>query len=197
VRSIAIALLAVISAASPQGRTFAEQTAVLAGGCFWGVELVFEHVRGVRSVTSGFARHVMTPSERATAVEAVRIVYDPAVITHRQLLEVLFTVAHDPTSRDRQGPDVGPEYRAIVFHQTAEEREAAKAYIAELTRSGRFAKPIVTEVQALAGFTVAGAEHQNYAARHPSDPYIVQNDAPKLAHLQRSFPTLYQQRRVQ
>lgn len=169
-----------------------ETTAVFAGGCFWGVEAVFEHVRGVTSVTSGYARYSGTDSPKS--VEAVRVAYDPSRVTYRQLLEVFFLVAHDPTTRDRQGPDAGPEYRAAVLHQDGAEREAAEAYVTELTRAGKFPRPIVTEVRSLAGFRIAEAFHQDYAARHPADPYIVQNDAPKLARLQQLFPTLYQQR---
>lgn len=171
-----------------------DATTVLAGGCFWGVEAVFEHVRGVRSVTSGFARYA--DSSAPDAVEAVRIVHDPSRVTYRQLLEVFFLVAHDPTSRDRQGPDVGPEYRAVVLFQTPAERDEAEAYIKELTDSGRFRRPIVTEVHALAGFSIAPDEHQDFAARHPTTPYIVQNDAPKLSRLQQMFPALYAERRA-
>jgi peptide-methionine (S)-S-oxide reductase len=168
--------------------TEGDATVVLAGGCFWGVEAVFEHVRGVRSVTSGFARY-SDPS--SPAVEAVRIVHDPSLVSYRQLLEVFFLVAHDPTSKDRQGPDVGALYRAVVLYQTPAEREAAEAYMAELTRSGRFRQPLVTEVHALSRFSIAGDEHQDYAARHPTEPYIVQNDVPKLERLQLMFPALY------
>ena len=165
--------------------------AVLAGGCFWGVEAVFEHVRGVKSVTSGFAQF-----GDAVPVEAVRIVYDPSQVEYRRLLEVFFAVAHDPTSRDRQGPDVGPEYRAAVLYQSAAEREAAKAFMAELNRSGRFTQPIVTELRKLSAFTIAAAFHQDYGVRHPDDPYIVRNDAPKLVLLKQRFPTLYQELRA-
>ena len=171
-----------------------EATAVLAGGCFWGVEAVFEHVRGVQSVTSGFAQY--SGASSPVPVEAVRIVYDPARVTYTQLLEVFFLVAHDPTSRDRQGPDAGPEYRAVVLYQGPAEREAAKEYMSELTRTGRFPRPIVTEVLALSGFRVAEAAHQDFAARHPTDPYIVQNDAPKLLRLQQLFPSLYEKPRA-
>jgi peptide-methionine (S)-S-oxide reductase len=122
-------------------------------------------------------------------------VYDPSRVGYRQLLEVFFTVAHDPTSRDRQGPDAGPEYRAAVLYQSSAERETASAFMAELKRSGRFTQPIVTELRQLSAFSVAEAFHQDYGARHPDDPYIVRNDAPKLVHLQESFPALYQDRR--
>lgn len=174
--------------------TAGDATTVLAGGCFWGVEAVFEHVRGVQSVTSGYAQY--SGASSPVPVEAVRIVYDPSRLTYRHLLEVFFLVAHDPTSRDRQGPDVGPGYRAVVLYQVPAEREAAEEYISELTRARRFARPIVTEVRALAGFSMAGAGHQDYAARHPTDPYVVQNDAPKLLRLQQIFPPLYHKQRA-
>lgn len=170
----------------------ADATVVLAGGCFWGTEAVFEHLRGVRSVTSGFARYWKVPSPGHVPIEAVRVVYDPSQISYQQLLEVFFTVAHDPTSRDRQGPDAGPEYRAVAFYEDGRERDIAQAYVAELTRAQRFTRPIVTEVRALTGFEIAPAFHQDYAARHPDEPYIVHNDAPKVAHLKKAFPSLYQ-----
>jgi peptide-methionine (S)-S-oxide reductase len=181
-------------AASTNSPSQTRAEAVFAGGCFWGVESVFEHVKGVTSVTSIYARYTSSPAHEA--VEAVRIEYSPAHVSYRQLLEVLFLVAHDPTSRDRQGPDAGPEYRAAVLYQTPVERNLADAYIAELTAAHRFARPMVTEVRALAGFTVAEPDHQNYASRHPKDPYIVQNDAPKLVRLQQIFQPLYQAERA-
>ena len=172
-------------------------TLVLAGGCFWGVEAVFEHVRGVQSVTSGYASYG-SPNEDHSPVpiEAVRVTYDPKVITHRQLLEVFFTIAHDPTSRDRQGPDAGPEYRAVVFNASDEEQQASEAYRDELTRQRRFARPIATEVRRLADFQIAEPFHQDYASRHPNDAYIVYNDAPKLVRLKQQFPALYQEQRA-
>lgn len=176
----------------------ARATLVLAGGCFWGVEAVFEHLRGVHSVTSGYAHYgARTSSVRSQIpIEAVRIVYDPVRITHRQLLEIFFAVAHDPTSRDRQGPDVGPEYRAVIFYESQEERRSSDEYRAELSRLGRFARPIVTEVQRLASFAVAEPFHQDYAARHPDEPYIQQNDQPKLLRLKQQFPALYREERA-
>ncbi len=173
-------------------------SAVFAGGCFWGTEYVFEHVRGVRSVTSGFARDRVTgtAADLPQAVEAVRIVYDPAVISYKQLLEIFFTVAHDPTSRDRQGPDVGPEYRAVIFVYSSVEAAAAKEYVAELRSAKQFARPIVTELRVLDRFTVAGAFHQDYSARNLTDGYVVQNDLPKLERLRKVFPGLYQEQRA-
>ena len=175
-----------------------EATAVFAGGCFWGVEAVFEHMRGVHSATSGYAGGTVAnpsyeevSSGRTGHVETVRVVYDPSRITYRQLLEVFFTVAHDPTQRDRQGPDVGPQYRAVVFIQTAEQREIAEAYVTELGSANVFRKPIVTEINPLEFFYPAEAYHQDYAAHHPTDPYIVFNDLPKLRHLRNAYPNLY------
>jgi len=178
--------------AVPLGQPAPTAEAFFAGGCFWGVEAVFEHVRGVQSVTSGFARY-----GDPVAVEAVRIVYDPSRIGYRQLLEVFFAVAHDPTTRDRQGPDIGPEYRAVVLYQDPVERDAASTLVAGLVKAGRFKQPIVTELRQLSTFTVAEAYHQDYGARHPTDPYILRNDAPKLAHLRERFPALYQEHRSQ
>jgi peptide-methionine (S)-S-oxide reductase len=171
--------LLLLGAASGGG---AAGTAVFAGGCFWGVEAVFEHLRGVESVTAGY-----TDGQ----IEAVRVVYDPAKITHRELLRVFFTVAHDPTQRDRQGPDVGPEYRAVAYYLDETQRRTILEYKAELELGHVFPRPIVTEVQPLRGFRVAESFHQDYAARHPSDPYIVVNDAPKLERLRRAFPALF------
>ena len=185
------------SKAAADAKHAGESTAILAGGCFWGVEMTFEHVRGVRSVTSGFARYrTADGSASAAPVEAVQIVYDPSVVTYRQLLEVFFAIAHDPTSRDRQGPDAGPEYRAIVYHDDAEQKATADAYVGELGASGRFQRPIVTEIQPLRRFVAAEAFHQDYGARHPNEPYIVQNDAPKLLALRQKFPALYVDRRA-
>ena len=172
-----------------------EATAVFAGGCFWGVEMVFEHLRGVRSATAGYARWG-TPGQTASGqipVEAVKVVYDPTRLSYRQLLEVFFAVAHDPTSRDRQGPDAGPEYRAIVFVADPAERRTADEYLAELTGRKAFAGPIVTEVQPLGDFRVAETFHQDFARRNPTAPYIVVNDLPKLARLRRAFPGLYRE----
>ena len=190
----AVALLGQpVAGAGRMAVTQAEAIAVLAGGCFWGVEAVFEHVGGVRSVTSGYARYPDAASP--PQIEAVRIVYDPSRISYRHLLEIFFLVAHDPTSRDHQGPDAGPEYRAVVLHQTPAERQAAEAYIAELAAARRFGRPIVTEVRELAAFRIAEPFHQDYAERHPESAYVVQNDIPKLARLRALFPGLYEVRR--
>jgi peptide-methionine (S)-S-oxide reductase len=166
--------------------------AVLAGGCYWGVESVFDHVRGVESATSGYA----TPAPEAGArpappAEAVRLVYDPSRLSYRQILDVFFSVVHDPTQLDRQGPDVGREYRSAVFVATDSERTVVRAFIDSLSAARAFAKPIVTEIDALRSFEAVGPSQQHYAAKHPTDPYIVVNDEPKLAALRQRFPQLY------
>jgi len=176
-------------------------TAVFAGGCFWGVEAVFEHVKGVVSATSGYAGgRVSSPSyaevsEGTTGhAESVEVVYDPAQVSYEQLLEVFFTVAHDPTQRNRQGPDVGPQYRSVVFYRNEAQRRAAEQYIAELSRTHAYARPIVTERVPLRAFYPAEAYHQDFLERHPTQPYIVINDLPKLEHLRSRFPRLYRDR---
>jgi peptide-methionine (S)-S-oxide reductase len=174
------------------------QTAVVAGGCFWGIQAVFEHVRGVISATSGYAGgaantaqyEVVSTGETGHA-ESVKIVYDPSQITYGQLLRVFFSVAHDPTQLNRQGPDVGSQYRSVLFYANDEQKQIAEAYIAQLTQAKIFSRPIVTQVVPLKVFYPAEAYHQDYAAHHPDNPYIVYNDAPKVAHLQQELPELY------
>jgi peptide-methionine (S)-S-oxide reductase len=180
------------------GHAVADQTAVFAGGCFWGVEAVFEHLRGVASATSGYAGgSVPSPSyERVSSgktghAEAVRVVYDSSQITYEQLLKVFFAVAHDPTQLNRQGPDVGTQYRSVVFYGDDEQRRAAEAYVAQLRAAKTFRRPIVTEIVPLTEFYVAEDYHQDYMAHHPDAPYIVFNDAPKVERLRRQFPELY------
>ena len=174
-------------------------TAVFAGGCFWGVEGVFEHVKGVISVTSGYAggsadapHHEDVSLGSAGHAESVRVVFDPSRISYAQLLQVFFLVAHDPTELDRQGPDVGAQYRSLVLYRNAAQRSAAEAYIADLTRTKVFGRPIVTRVQPLGAFYIAEAFHQHFMALHPDLPYIVYNDAPKLVNLRQRFPEWYQ-----
>ena len=168
---------------------------MFAGGCFWGTEWVFEHVRGVTRVVSGFSGGAPANGRAGTGTtghaESVRVTYDPSKVSYRQLLEVFFRVAHDPTSRDRQGPDVGPEYRAIVFAKDSTQLRDVSAYVNELTAQRVFRKPIVTELTLQQPFHEAEAFHQNYAERHPTEPYIAINDAPKLKRLQELFPQLY------
>lgn len=183
---------------APRSAKPAEQVAVFAGGCFWGVEAVFEHVKGVKDVVSGYAggsaltaRYPIVGSGRTGHAESVRVVYDPAQVSYGQLLKVYFSVAHDPTQLNRQSPDVGPQYRSEIFTTSAGQQKIANAYIAQLTAAKAFAKPIVTRVEPLVKFYPAEAYHQDYLRLHPDEPYIVYNDAPKLVHLKRLFPTLY------
>lgn len=157
-------------------------SAVFAGGCFWGVELVFEHLQGVTKVTAGYTDGI---------IEAVRVVYQPSRISYRKLVEVFFRIAHDPTQRDHQGPDVGPEYRAVAYYADAVQHRTIDEYLAVLKRERLYDRPIVTEIHPLKKFRVAEPYHQDYAARHPTDPYIVVNDAPKLERLRRTFHELY------
>ncbi len=182
----------------PLARTAGVQTAVLAGGCFWGVEGVFEHVKGVTRVASGYAggqadtaTYGQVSSGRTGHAESVRILYDPARISYGQLLKVFFSVAHDPTELNRQGPDTGTQYRSAIFYADADQKRVADDYIAQLQRARVFPRPIVTQVVPLKGFYDAEAYHQNYLDRHPNQPYIVINDLPKIAALQRLLPSLY------
>lgn len=175
-----------------------EQTAVLAGGCFWGMQSVFEHVRGVRKVWAGYAGGDASTAqyERVSDgdtghAESVKIVFDPAKISYGQLLKIYFSVATDPTELNRQGPDVGTQYRGAIFYTSDDQKRVASAYVAQLTAAHAFSDPIVTQVVPLKGFYVAEAYHQDYAQRHPDEPYIVFNDAPKVAHLKQQFPALY------
>lgn len=186
VRSMGLTLLIALPGipAGPSASDHPTRVATFAGGCFWGVEAVFEHLRGVTEAVSGYG-------DGGVRVEAVRVTYDPDSISYRQLLDVFFTVAHDPTQRDHQGPDIGPEYRAIVFYGDSLERRTIEYYVAELTAAHAFPHPIVTEIRPGRSFRVAEAFHQDYAARHPDDPYIVINDRPKLDRLRRAFPALY------
>jgi peptide-methionine (S)-S-oxide reductase len=174
------------------------QTVVLAGGCFWGVQAVFQHTRGVLNAVSGYAG-----GEAATATysqvsggatghaEAVQITFDPKQVSLAQLLHIFFAIAHDPTELNRQGPDNGTQYRSVVFFGDTAQQQGVQAYIAQLNTAKAFPAPIVTEVAPLTGFYPAEPSHQNYATRHPDSPYIVQFDAPKIAALQRVFPALF------
>lgn len=173
-------------------------TAVFAGGCFWGVEAVFEHLNGVSSAMSGYAGGtVQSPSYELVSsgatghAESVMVVYDPSRISYDQLLQVFFAVAHDPTQLNRQGPDHGTQYRSAVFYRTAAQRDAANDYIAKLQAAKVYRDSIVTEVAPLEVFNPAEDYHQDYLVHHPMQPYIMINDAPKLAALQRQFPALY------
>lgn len=180
-----------------------EQTAVFAGGCFWGIQVVFEHVKGVTSATAGYAggaANTATYEQVSTGTtghaESVRVTYDPSQVTYGQLLQVFFSVAHDPTERNRQGPDVGPQYRSAIFYTTDEQARIARAYIAQLEKAKAFPRPIVTEVVPLHGFYPAEGYHQDYAVHHPREPYIVINDAPKVERLRQQLPELYREARA-
>jgi peptide-methionine (S)-S-oxide reductase len=171
---------------------------VFAGGCFWGVQAVFQHVKGVTDATSGYAggaaetaRYDLVSTGDTGHAESVRVTFDPALVTYGQLLKVFFSVAHDPTELNHQGPDEGTQYRSAVFFTTPDEKRVTDAYVAQLGRAKVFSDPIVTEVAPLRAFYPAEDYHQGYATRHPNDPYIVFNDAPKVAHLRQLFPDLY------
>lgn len=176
----------------------AEQTAVFAGGCFWGVDAVFKHVGGVSDVVSGYAggaaataHYELVGNGNTGHAEAVRVRFDPAQVSYRQLLQVFFSVAHDPTQLNRQGPDVGSQYRSAIFYTGAEQGNMAQTYIQELAAARTFSAPIVTQVVPLQQFYPAEEHHQNYLALHPHQPYIVINDMPKLEQLRKKFPALY------
>jgi peptide-methionine (S)-S-oxide reductase len=175
-----------------------EQTAVLAGGCFWGVDAVFKHVKGVTRVTSGYsggsektAQYETVSTGTTGHAESVMITYDPAKISYSQLLKIFFLVAHDPTELNRQGPDVGTQYRSIIFYANDRQKKTAENYIAQLNKSKAFANPIVTQLVPLSQFYSAEKYHQNFLERFPDYPYIVYNDRPKLAELRKQFPSLY------
>lgn len=174
-----------------------KQTVVLAGGCFWGIEGVFDHVKGVTNVVSGFAggekstANYETVSTGATGhAESVKITYDPAKISYGQLLLVYFSVAHDPTELNRQGPDSGSQYRSAIFYQNDEQKRIAEAYIGQLNATKIFRGPIVTQVVPYRGFYEAEGYHQHFMERNPTYPYIVYNDLPKLEALKREYPQL-------
>jgi len=193
-RTLAIMLATLALPAATPARA---DTAVLAGGCFWGMESVFEHVKGVTQVVSGYAggsaqdaSYDKVSSEGTGHAEAVRITYDPARISYAQLLQIYFSVAHDPTEVNRQGPDVGSSYRSAIFPQTPDQARFAKAFIARLNAAHVYKAPIATRIES-GGFYPAEAYHQGFARTHPFYPYIVINDRPKVAALQKRFPALY------
>ena len=174
------------------------ETAVFAGGCFWGIQAVFQHTKGVQSAISGYAGgwtdkpgYEMVSTGTTGHAESVRVTFDPAQVSYGQLLKIFFSVAHDPTQLNRQGPDVGTQYRSILFYNSPEQKQTAEAYIDQLNKAHVFTKPIVTQVVPYKAFFPAEAYHQNYAETHPDDPYIVYNDAPKVVNLRKQFPDLY------
>ena len=178
-----------------------EQTAVLAGGCFWGVEAVFAHVRGVRNVTSGYAggsaataHYDLVSTGRTGHAESVRITYDRSQISYGQLLKVFFSIAHDPTELNRQGPDDGTQYRSAIFVAGEDQQRVARAYIDQLNQAKVFGRPVVTQVVGLQAFYEAEGYHQDFAAKHPSHPYIALYDLPKVDHLRQQLPDLFVRR---
>ena len=200
---LALALIALPGTLSSQQKPGAvkaafTQTAVLAGGCFWGVEAVYEHTRGVVDVVSGYAggdkgsaNYEAVGGGSTRHAESVRITFDPSQISYEQILKIFFSVVHDPTQLNRQGPDIGPQYRSAIFYSNAEQQSAAKAFIASLTQAKTFPKPIVTEVAPLKGFFMAEQYHQDFVANNPKHPYVVYHDLPKLERLKSGFPQVF------
>jgi peptide-methionine (S)-S-oxide reductase len=186
-------------AAQPAGSATGLETAVLAGGCFWGIQAVYQHVKGVKNAVSGYAGgtqkdafYETVSSGRTGHAEAVQVTFDPKQVSYGTILQVFFSVAHDPTQLNRQGPDTGPQYRSEIFPQNEAQAKIAKDYIAQLDAAKAFRRPIVTKTGAAnATFFPAEAYHQDYAIRHPSQPYIVFNDAPKVENLKKTFPDMW------
>lgn len=185
---------------SPVAPRSGKETAVIADGCFWGIQAVFQHVKGVKSATSGYsagssatAEYEVVSTGHTGHAESVQITFDPAHVSYGQLLKVFFSVAHDPTQLNRQGPDTGSQYRSVIFYGNDEQKHIAEAYIAQLDQARSFPRPIVTQVVPRKAFYAAEAYHQNYATLHPDNPYIAFNDALKVEHLRRQFPDLYKE----
>jgi peptide-methionine (S)-S-oxide reductase len=183
---------------APLAKTKGEQTAVLAGGCFWGIQAVFQHVKGVISVKSGYAggpaeqaHYELVSMGNTGHAESVRVVFDPSQISYGQLLKVFFAVAHDPTQLNRQGPDRGSQYRSAIFYANDEQKRIAEAYIEQLNAAKAFPEKIVTRLEALTAFYQAEDYHQDYATHHPDEPYIYINDLPKVENLRKELPGLY------
>ena len=193
--AVTVLLLTILLAAPALA---AEQKAVFAGGCFWGVEAVFEHVKGVIAVRSGYAggtketaSYDLVSGGQTKHAESVEIRFDPAKIKYEQLLFIFFAVAHDPTEIDRQGPDVGSQYRSAIFYLDEKQKKSAETFVRALDASRAWDKPVATKIQPLIQFFAAEDHHQDFLKRNPEDPYIVQHDLPKLAELKRKFPDLY------
>ena len=183
---------------APLAKAPVEATAVIAGGCFWGIQAVFQHVKGVSTAVSGYAggesstaHYEVVGTGMTGHAESVKITYDPSQISYGQLLKVFFSVAHDPTQLNRQGPDQGTQYRSAIFYGGEEQKRIGEAYVSQLQQVKAFPRSIVTQIVPLKGFYQAEGYHQNYATLHPNDPYIMINDAPKVAHLKQQFPQLY------
>jgi peptide-methionine (S)-S-oxide reductase len=187
-----------LAAALPLAAAAQTQTTVFSGGCFWGVDAVFKHVKGVTKVVSGYSggeastAHYDIVSEGTTGhAESVQVTFDPAVVPYTTLLKVFFSVAHDPTELNRQGPDEGTQYRSAIWYANADQQREAQAAIAQLTQAKAYKHPIVTQVVPLKKFYPAEDYHQNYLALHPTQPYIVYNDIPKVENLKARYPELY------
>lgn len=182
----------------PLAKSSGSQAAVFAGGCFWGTQAVFERVKGVSKTTVGYsggsastATYDQVTTETTGHAESIEVVYDPSRITYGQLLRIFFSVAHDPTQLNRQGPDVGTSYRSVIFYENADQERIAKAYIAQLDAAKIFSGPIVTQVVPLKGFYRAEEYHQDYALKNPNNPYIEVCDRPKIEALRQQFPDLF------
>jgi peptide-methionine (S)-S-oxide reductase len=182
----------------PAAKAGSTETAVFAGGCFWGVQAVFQHVKGVHEALSGYSGgFTKAPSYESVSLgvtghaETVRVTYDPSQVTYGQLLMVFFSAAHDPTQLNRQGPDTGSQYRSAIFYTSDQQQRIAESYVAQLGNAHVYTRPIVTKIEKFSAFYPAENYHQDYAKNFPSDSYILFNDAPKVAHLQRDFPTLF------
>jgi peptide-methionine (S)-S-oxide reductase len=183
---------------APLAQTSGKQTAVFAGGCFWGTQSVFERVKGVLATTAGYsggsaatATYEQVGQENTGHAESVKVEYDPSKITYGQLLQIFFSVVHDPTQLNRQGPDVGESYRSVIFYANDEQQKISKDYIAQLDAAKVFPKPVVTQVVPLKGFYDAEAYHQDYALHNPNNPYILVCDRPKVEALKQQFPELF------
>jgi peptide-methionine (S)-S-oxide reductase len=199
-QSLAAAAVPAPTMDAPLASAPGQETVVFSGGCFWGVQAVYQHVKGVISAVSGYAggegktAEYETVSEGRTGhAESVKVVFDPSQVTYGQLLHIFFSVAHDPTELNRQGPDEGPQYRSMISYTTDEQQKITAAYIDQLTTAHVFKHKIVTQVVPLKGFYPAEAYHQNYATLHPNAPYIMYNDAPKVDHLKKQFVSLYRE----
>ena len=183
---------------TPAAQVGKSETAVLAGGCFWGLQGMFQHVQGVTKVVAGYsggtketAHYEIVGTETTGHAESVEITFDPRRVSYGQILQLYFAIAHDPTELDRQGPDTGPSYRSEIFFSSPTQERIARAYVAQLTEAKVFGKPIVTKIEKLDGFYPAEDYHQDFLVRNPTYPYIVRNDLPKIAALKRVYPERY------
>ncbi len=195
--------IAVAAQDAPKAGAPASETAVLAGGCFWGMQGVFEHVRGVTKVVAGYsggakatALYPLVGTETTGHAESVQITFDPRQVSFGEILRIYFSVAHDPTELDRQGPDSGSSYRSEIFFASAMQEKIARAYVTQLTAAHTFPSPIVTKIEKLSGFYAAEGYHQDFLIHNPTDPYIVYNDLPKIEALKRVFPAVYRDKPV-